>query len=150
MCHSPAVDIAATIAELVGINLNNKTLVPTAIDGRSFAGVLLSGGKSITTDLHRQAFLVEKLVTSDDYGHIPTPFVRYTGGSEDADIWRNWRSYPNGGNPGTALLLGRGAGVSTSSDSSVMPTARGFTVNGTTVAFNFGGASRRGRTRWPC
>jgi hypothetical protein len=105
------IDLAVTFADLAGINVQNTSAIPTAVDGRSFKSVLLSGGSSISTDSFRQGFLVEKLVTSTDTGHIPTPFVRYTEGNASADLWSRFRSYPTGGSPWVLNALGRGAGA---------------------------------------
>ena len=78
---------------------------------RARVQVLLSGGASQSPDSWRQAFLIEKVVTSDDTSHIPTPFVRFTEGNESADIWASWRTYPSGGNthPLPGGINGRGA-----------------------------------------
>ena len=123
------IDIAPTFAELAGLSLTNTSVIPTSIDGRSFKSVLLSGGASISTDAHRQAFLIEKVIDGDDAAHIPTPFVRFTEGNQSADLWPNWRSYPDGGNPDVLSILGRGS-------SAGAPLAQGFSVNGAPVPFS--------------
>ena len=47
----------------------------------------------------------------DSWPRVRAPFVRYTEGNQTADLWPHWREYPNGGNPGTAPILGRGNGL---------------------------------------
>jgi hypothetical protein len=100
------IDIAVTIADLAGIDVRNTTAIPTPVDGRSFKDVLLSGGASSPPDAFRQGFLIEKVITGDDFYHIPTPFVRYTEGNASADLWTNWRSYPQGGFPYGGSVFG--------------------------------------------
>ena len=100
------IDLAVTFADLAGINVRNTTAIPTPVDGRSFKDVLLSGGASTPPDAFRQGFLIEKVITGDDYFHIPTPFVRYTEGNASADLWSTWRSYPQGGFPYGASVFG--------------------------------------------
>lgn len=100
------IDLAVTFADLAGINVRNTTAIPTPVDGRSFKDVLLSGGTSTPPDAFRQGFLIEKVITGDDYFHIPTPFVRFTEGNASADLWSRWRSYPQGGFPYGASVFG--------------------------------------------
>ena len=100
------IDLAVTFADLAGVNVRNTSAIPTAVDGRSFKDVLLSGGTSTPADAFRQAFLIEKVITGDDYFHVPTPFVRYTEGNASADLWAQWRSYPQGGFPYGGSVFG--------------------------------------------
>jgi len=101
------IDLAITFADLAGLNIQNNSLIPSAVDGRSFKPVLLgSGASSVNSDAFRQAFLIEKVITGDDFFHIPTPFVRFTEGNSSADLWANWRSYPAGGFPSGASVFG--------------------------------------------